>query len=73
MYKCSHCGYEVEVLPTYTEYYPYGNGYIGQERDNDMCDCGGDMIEGEHCERCGEFTEQPHNGLCDVCFDDMYG
>lgn len=47
MYKCNKCGWEVEELPTYVEYYPIGETYYGQERENDMCACGGDMVEVE--------------------------
>lgn len=49
-YKCNKCGYECEELPTFTQYHEYGSCVVGETLLNDMCACGGDMVEGEEDE-----------------------
>lgn len=70
-YKCNSCGYETEYLPTCTDYHPYGDGYADETRLNDMCACGGDMVEGEHCRLCGRFSEYITDGLCIICYEEQ--
>lgn len=32
-----------------------------------------DFCEAKKCERCGEYFAELDEGLCDVCYGDMYG
>ena len=32
-----------------------------------------DICEAKKCERCGEYFAELDEGLCDVCYGDMYG
>ena len=29
--------------------------------------------EAKHCTRCDEYVTELHNGVCDICYDDLYG
>jgi hypothetical protein len=32
-----------------------------------------DFVEAKECERCGAVVAELHNGLCDICYDDLEG
>ena len=73
MYKCEECGEVFEEPKVYYERHPYGEGYAEEEwRVCPYCGEAG-FVEAKECTRCGEYTAELHDGLCDVCYDDMNG
>lgn len=73
MFICNNCGETFEEFAIIEEHHPYGMGYAVEEwsvcpycKDNDI-------DEAKQCKRCSEYVAELHEGLCDVCYDDMYG
>ena len=74
MYICHNCGAVFDTPDTYEEHHPYGMGYA-RERWSVCPSCGDtDFDEAKECSRCGEyFAELEDDGLCELCWDEMYG
>ena len=70
MYICDRCGELVDddEIKTYKEHYPYGETCAEQDFISD-CSCGGDFVEAEICELCGEYAPKDDisDGLCEKC------
>lgn len=73
MYICNKCEAVFETPDTYKEHHPYG--MTSATEIFAVCPhCGDtDFDEAKRCEHCGEFVAELHEGLCDVCYGDMYG
>lgn len=73
MYICNKCGKVFEYPKTYTERHPYGMGYA-EEQWSECPSCGsGDFDEAKLCTCCQNYVAETKDGLCDVCYGDMYG
>ena len=73
MFICENCGYVFEDHKVIKERHPYGMSYATEEwyvcpHCNDS-----NTVEAQECERCGEYVAKLEDGLCDVCYEDMYG
>lgn len=73
MYICNKCGAVFEDCKIDRQFHPYGMGSAAEEfavcpRCNDT-----DFDEAKQCKMCGEFFAELNEGLCDVCYGDMYG
>ena len=73
MYICNNCGETFEEPKIYEEHHPYGMGYATEEFA--VCPhCGeGDIEEAYMCCRCDEYVAQTFKGLCEACYDEVYG
>ena len=73
MFICNNCGAIFEDCKIIEEHHPYGMGYATEEWA--VCPhCEDtDFAEAEECKRCGELFAELDEGLCDVCYGDMYG
>jgi hypothetical protein len=73
MYICNKCEAVFETPDTYEEHHPYG--MTSAIEYFAVCPhCGDTDFDGAmQCEHCGEFVAELHEGLCDVCYGDMYG
>lgn len=69
IYICYKCGRVYDEMPTMRQSHPYGEGYAGENLSNDMCRCGGDVVEAEQCSRCGGYFEpyEMYGELCISC------
>ncbi len=72
MYICNSCGAIFEECKIIEEHHPYGMGTAAEEwyvcpecEDNDF-------DKAHQCTRCGEYVAEIEDGLCNVCWDDMY-
>lgn len=73
MFICNNCGEVFETPDTYEEHHPYGMG-TAAERWAVCPHCEDtDFVEAKQCERCGELVAELQDGLCDVCYGDVYG
>ena len=73
MYICNNCGETFEKPKIYEEHHPYGMG-TATEYFAECPYCGeGDFDEARMCDRCGEWVAETTKGLCEACYDDMYG
>lgn len=73
MFICENCGYRFEEHDVIYEHHPYGMTYATEEwyvcphcKDTNT-------VEAKQCESCGEWVTELDEGLCDVCYGDMYG
>ena len=72
MYICNDCERTFSECGTYEEHHPYGMGsayetwYLCPR-----CDSAG-VEEAKECERCGEYFVSLTDGLCDLCYEEMY-
>ena len=72
MYICNNCEEVFEKPKIYYEHHPYGMGYA-EERWVVCPHCGeADFEEAKECKRCGEYVAELEDGLCDVCYSEMY-
>ena len=71
MYICNECGEVFDEPKIIEEHHPYGMGYAVEEFA--VCPyCDGGFQEAEQCERCGEYVAELEDGLCDICYSEMY-
>ena len=73
MFICNYCGEVFAECKTVEEHHPYGMSYATEYWS--VCPhCGeSDISEAKQCERCGTLVAELDEGLCDICYDDMYG
>lgn len=73
MFYCTECESVFEECKILKEQHPYGMGTATEEWA--VCPyCGSTHIgEAKKCESCGEFFPELEEGLCEVCYGDMYG
>lgn len=69
MFYCFDCGEIYDSMPTRIQAHPYGETFAYETVADDMCGCGGDIVEVEQCEKCGGYFEpyEMYNGLCIRC------
>lgn len=72
MYICEECEKVFEEPKVLEEHHPYGMTYATEYFA--VCPyCESTNYEEAHeCERCGEYFVSLLDGLCDICFEDMY-
>lgn len=72
MFICNECGEIFETPKIIEEHHPYGMGYAVEEWA--VCPhCEEtDFQEARQCTQCGEYVAELEDGLCDVCYGDMY-
>ena len=72
MFICNNCGNVFDEPSSYSESHPYGMGYASET----ICVCpycrDTDFTEAEECSRCGEIVAETRDGLCDMCYEEMY-
>ena len=68
MYICWKCGDVVEELPSVFDRLCENGGEL---KYDDRCHCGGDFVEAQRCEECGEVfpADELENGYCRVCLE----
>lgn len=73
MFICEECENVFEYPEVYRERHPYGMGYATEEFA--CCPhCKSDRIDpAKECERCGKYSPELEDGLCECCHGDMYG
>ena len=73
MYICNECGLVFENYETYEEHHPYG--MTSATETWAVCPhCGeAGFEEAKECSRCGNFVAELTDGLCDCCYEEMYG
>ena len=72
MYICNDCNHVFEDVKIITEHHPYGMG-SAEERFYVCPNCDSTSFnKAERCSRCGEYVEELRDGLCDICYDDMF-
>ena len=73
MYICHECLGTFTEPDGYEEHHPYGMGYASEGFD--CCPyCGSrNFDDAKRCDRCDEWVVETNDGLCDVCYEDMYG
>ena len=73
MYRCIDCEHTFSDYKTIEEHHPYGMGYAA-ERWAACPNCEStDIEEVYECSRCGELVTELEEGLCDLCYGEMYG
>ena len=74
MIICNNCGetFCEDDIAEYEEHHPYGMGYAVETfylcpycKDTDI-------QEAKICSKCGDYVAETREGLCDVCYSDMY-
>lgn len=72
MYICNVCEETFEEPKIIKEKHPYGKSYA--EEPIAVCThCEEtDFQEAKKCERCGNYVPELKEGLCDICYVDMY-
>lgn len=74
MLKCNYCGKVVDEdeLGVCSEgvFNNYGE-YMGSKYYQAECSCGGEFVEADECELCGEWflDDELTNGFCDDCLE----
>lgn len=76
MYICDNCGCtcDDDDLPIYEEDYGFETG-IGfksmKQTFVDNCSCGGNFVEAQECEMCGEYFAEDdlEGGVCKECLE----
>ena len=72
MYICKECGKTFDEPKILHEHHPYGEGYVTEKWVVcPFCKEAG-ISEAVECERCGALVAETNDGLCDVCWDDMF-
>ena len=73
MYICEECEAVFDEPKTVEEHHPYGSTTATEYWA--VCPhCESSSYEeAKQCERCGELVAELHDGLCDICYDDMNG
>ena len=72
MFICNECGELFEEPKIIEEHHPYGMGYATEEWAVCPHCKETDFQEAKQCSRCGEYVAELEDGLCDVCYGDMY-
>ena len=73
MYICEECELVFDEPKTIEEHHPYGMTYA-TEYWNACPHCEStEIVEAQQCNLCGEYFAELHDGLCDICYDDMKG
>lgn len=72
MYMCTSCGYVADILNTYTEWHPYGDGHASETIADFYCPvCRQELEPAEKCSICGEIKsledDVMYGGICDEC------
>jgi hypothetical protein len=75
MYICTSCGYITDILKTYTEWHPYGDGHASETIADFYCPiCRQELEQAEKCSICGEIKsledDVMYGGICDECLKD---
>ena len=71
MYICVECEKVFEEPKIIEEHHPYGDTYATEYFG--VCPyCKGDIQEAEECSRCGEWVFETEDGLCEICYGDLY-
>lgn len=73
MFICFDCEQIFEEGKTVYERHPYGMGYAEEKWWVCPCCSSSNIDEAKKCEHCGEWVAETKDGLCDICWDDMYG
>lgn len=73
MYICNNCGKTFDDYKVIEEHHPYGMGYATEKWAVCPHCKDSNFSEAKECERCGELCAELQDGLCDVCYGDMYG
>ena len=72
MFICENCEKVFEEAKTIYESHPYGMGYAREEFSVcPYCEAT-EIVKAKECEHCGEFVAETTDGLCDICYEDMY-
>ena len=72
MYICNDCGAVFEECKVEYEFHPYGSGTAKEEWWYcPNCDSA-DFEEAKECKRCGEYFVSLTDGLCDLCYEEVY-
>lgn len=73
MFICNECERTFDTPKILAEHHPYGMTYATEEFS--YCPyCESDNFdEAKICKYCGEYVAELHNGLCEICNEDMYG
>ena len=71
MYICKECGKTFDEPKEYFE--THGLSTPPYEKFSVCPHCNeADYCEAQECERCGTLCAELTEGLCDVCYEDMY-
>ena len=73
MFYCEDCEAVFSEPDGEKDYHPYGMGYAAESYAVCPYCRSTDISEAKECERCGEYFGELYEGLCDVCYEDMYG
>ena len=73
MYICNNCGKTFDDYKVIEEHHPYGMGYATEKWAVCPHCKDSDFSEAKECEHCGELFATLNEGLCDVCYGDLYG
>lgn len=72
MYICEDCGEVFEEPKTFYE--SHGLDSPPYEQWSVCPNCSSTNYKEAHeCSRCGEYAANLEDGLCDICYEDMYG
>jgi hypothetical protein len=73
MLICNECGEVFEEPKIIEEHHPYGMTYATEHWA--VCPhCEEtDFQEARQCTQCGEYVADLEEGLCEICYDEMYG
>lgn len=73
MYICNSCGEVFDEPDRIEEHHPYGMTTATETWD--VCPCCGDndISEAKQCSRCAEYVAELHDGMCEICYDDING
>ena len=73
MYICEECLETFSEPHFYEEQHPYGNSCASEGMSCCPYCKSNNYTDAKVCDRCGEYTTELKDGLCDVCYGDMYG
>lgn len=75
MFFCNGCGQTFEECKVIEEHHPYGMSTAVEEwAVCPFCNYS-DIDEAEKCNRCDTYfpESEMHNGLCEHCWEELYG
>ena len=73
MYYCENCEATFSEPGGERDYHPYGMGYVVESYAVCPYCKSTDFVEAKPCEHCGEYYGELNEGLCDECYEEMYG